>query len=163
MQRYRELGLVRELATAGPPQAAAETTGRNSKAFPVSWWFLLVFLILLYANTPFILPALEVIHPAKVIAGLTLLAVLAEVFSGRRRFEFPWPEGGWLILFLVAAAASCTTALWPGYAVDALSDLVKMILIYFVLIHCSVSEKALRGVMWVMIAGGLFPGIGHPA
>jgi putative inorganic carbon (hco3(-)) transporter len=159
VRRYRQFGLVQELATAGAP-GAVPVASEASQSPPVSWWFLLAFLILLYANTPFILPALEVVHPAKVIAGLTLLAVLTETLSGRRRFEFPWPEGGWLILFLVAAASSCTTALWPGYAVDALSDLVKMVLIYFVLIHSAASEKMLRGVMWVMIAGGLFPALG---
>ncbi len=150
----------RELATAGSPAAVLDQAGETPQKPPVSWWFLLVFMFLLYANTPFILPALEVIHPAKVIAGVTLLAVLVESFSGRRRFAFPWPEGGWLILFLVAAGASCITALWPGYAVDALSDLIKMVLVYFVLIHCASNEKALRGILWVMIIGGLFPALG---
>jgi O-antigen ligase len=80
--------------------------------------------------------------------------------SGRTRFDFPWPEGAWLLAFLGAAGLSCITALWPGYAAEALSDLVKMVLVYFVMATSVVSERALRGMLWIIVLGALFPALG---
>ena len=127
---------------------------------PASYWLLLVFLFLLYANTPFVLPAAEVLRPAKVIAGLALTALIGETAFGKRRLQFAWPEGGLLLAFLVAAGLSCVTALWPGYATDGVIDLAKMALVFFFLVNCANSESSLRGVMWVMVLGGLFPAAG---
>src|SRR5438105_9599225 len=67
---------------------------------PFSYWLLLAFLLLLYANLPFVLPATEAVRPAKVIGGAALLALLAESISGRRNLNFAWPEGMLLVAFL---------------------------------------------------------------
>jgi putative inorganic carbon (hco3(-)) transporter len=68
--------------------------------------------------------------------------------------------GRLLVAFVGAAAISCLTALWPGYAADGVADLAKMALTFFFLANCIVNERALRGVMWVMVIGGLFPAAG---
>ena len=143
---------------ASQVDAAGQVT--TPPSLPASYWLLLAFLLLLFANTPFVFPALEVIHPAKLVAGATLLALLFEILGGKRKAVFPWPEGGWLIAFLAASALGCLTALWPGYAVEALSDLVKMILVFFVLALSVNSERAFRGVLWVLVLGGIFPALG---
>jgi putative inorganic carbon (HCO3(-)) transporter len=127
---------------------------------PLSYWLLIAFLVLLYANTPFILPAADIVHPAAVVGGGALLALLAETLFGGRSFVSAWPEGGILLAFLVGAALSCLTALWPGHAVDALSDLAKMSLVFFFLVNAGRTDRLVRGVMWTMVAGGLFPAIG---
>lgn len=129
-------------------------------AMPASYWLLLAFLFLLYANTPFVLPAAEVLRPAKVVAALALLTLLGETLFGTRRLHFAWPEGALLTGFLVAAGLSCFTALWPSYAADGVADLAKMALVCFFVVNCVNSERALRGVMWVMVIGGLFPALG---
>jgi O-antigen ligase len=125
-----------------------------------SYLLLLAFLFLVYANTPFLLPAAEVLRPAKVVAGLALLALIGETMTGRRKLRFAWPEGALLIAFLAAAALSCLTALWPGYAAQGVGDLAKMILTFFFLLNCANSERRLRGVMWIMVVGGLLPAVG---
>src|SRR5580700_10135754 len=79
---------------------------------PVSYWLLLAFLFLLYANLPFVLPASEVFRPAMIVAVFGVLAVLGETVFGSRKFEFAFPEGGLLIAFLAAAGLSCFSALW---------------------------------------------------
>ena len=129
-------------------------------ALPASYWCLLAFLLLLYANTPFVLPAAEVLRPAKVVAALALLTLLGETVFGKRKLDLAWPEGALLAGFLVAAACSCLTALWPGYAAGDVADLAKMALVFFFLVNCANSERALRGVMWIMVLGGLFPAAG---
>jgi O-antigen ligase len=129
-------------------------------AVPASYLLLLAFLFLVYANTPFLLPAAEVLRPAKVVAGLALLALIGETMFGKRELRFAWPEGGLLIAFLAAAALSCLTALWPGYATQNVGDLAKMALTWFFILNCATTERRLRGVMWIMVIGGLFPALG---
>ena len=142
------------------PIAARRAGVQAGLATPASYLLLLAFLFLLYANTPFLLPAAEVLRPAKVVAGLALLALIGETMFGKRELRFAWPEGGLLIAFLAAAALSCLTALWPGYATQNVGDLAKMILTFFFLLNCANSERRLRGVMWIMVIGGLFPALG---
>src|SRR5581483_4047262 len=103
----------------------------RSSSAPLSYWLLLAFLVLLYANLPFVLPATEVARPAAVIAASTLGMILVETFVGRRKLTFAWPEGSLLLAFIGAAALSCLTALWHKQAADCLSDLVKMGLVFF--------------------------------
>ncbi len=138
------------------PASAPESTGKA----PVSYWLLIVFLVLLYANMPFLFPAFDSLHAAAVIGGGALLALLSETLVGGRKFVAAWPEGGLLLAFIGGAGLSCLGALWPAYAVQAVSDLAKMSLVYFFLVNAGRSEALLRGVMWTMVVGGLFPAIG---
>ena len=127
---------------------------------PPSYWLLLVFLFLLYANLPFVLPVTEILRPAKVVAGAALVMLLAETLLGRRTLCFAWPEGSLLLVFVGVAAVSCLTALWPRQAAESLSDLVKMALVYFFIVNCANTERRLRGVMWTIVIGGLIPAAG---
>src|ERR1035441_4860186 len=121
-------------------QRSANGTGTGTGA-PASYWLLLMFLFLLYANLPFVLPVTEVLRPAKVVAGGALAALLAEAMLGKRTLGFAWPEGSLLLGFVAVAALSCLTALWPRHAADALSDLVKMALVYFFIVNCANTER----------------------
>jgi len=156
--------LQSRLAARASPVAGEASRHHKSAdaatAMPASYWLLLAFLFLVYANTPFLLPAAEVLRPAKVVAGLAILALIGETMFGKRELRFAWPEGGLLIAFLAAAALSCLTALWPGYAAQNVEDLAKMILTWFFLLNCATTERRLRGVMWIMVVGGLFPALG---
>jgi O-antigen ligase len=136
------------------PRQTAETNA------PASFWLLLAFLLLLYANTPKVLPALEAFHPAAVVGGCALLALAAETILGGRKLAYGWPEGGLLVAFCAAGALSCLGALWPSYAAGSVSDLLKMTLVFFFLVNSASTEGRLRGVMWAMVIGGLFPALG---
>jgi len=127
---------------------------------PASYWLLLAFLFLLYANLPFLLPATEILRPAAVVAGAALVMLLVETMLGRRSLTFAWPEGSLLLGFVGAAALSCLTALWPRQAAESLSDLVKMALVYFFIANCANTERRLRGVMWTIVVVGLIPAAG---
>jgi O-antigen ligase len=145
-------------------QSAAAAPARDMAVAeqPARWsyWLLLAFMSLLYANTPFVLPAVEVLRPAAVVGGCALLALLGETIFGSHKFEFAWPEGAWLLAFVGGAALSCLTALWPGHAAHDVADLAKMALVFFFLVNCVASESRLRGVMWVMVVCGLLPALG---
>src|SRR5580700_5965045 len=110
--------------------AARGFSGRALIGMPASYWLLLIFLLLVYANTPFVLPAAEIVRPAKLVAGLALLTLIGETVFGQRQLRLAWPEGALLIGFVAAAALSCLTALWPRYAAEGVEDLAKMALTY---------------------------------
>jgi len=132
-----------------------------SEAKPrASYYFLLAFIFLLYLNVPIVLPAFEMVHPAKLAGGAAILALLVEIALGRRRFSLSPPEGYLLLAFAGVAALSCITALWPGFAVNWLADLLKMALIYYFIANVCSSEAGLRGAMWTMLIGGLVPAAG---
>src|SRR5580700_9530803 len=145
-----------------PAVSQIRFTTRSSAAAgaPASYWLLLLFLFLVYANLPFVLPATEILRPAKVVAAAVLVMLLVETMFGRRTLTFAWPEGSLLVCFVGAAALSCLTALWPHRAADSLSDLVKMALVYFFIANCANTESRLRGVMWTIVICGLIPAAG---
>src|ERR1035437_8979068 len=76
-----------------PTPAPEQTAGDRA---PASFWLLLAFLLLLYANTPKVLPALDAIHPAAVVGGCALLALACEVVFGGRKLAYGGAEGGLL-------------------------------------------------------------------
>lgn len=143
-----------------PVTEADEKVARAPVSPGISYWCLLAFLILLYANTPFLLPAAEALRPAKVIAAVALLALIAETAMGKKKLSFAWFEDGLMVVFLIAAGFSALGALWPGYAVEGVSDVAKMMLVFFFIANRANSAPGLRGVMWVMVTGGLFPAVG---
>src|SRR5262245_5864898 len=125
------------MAVAGSSAAIAtlrfrvrENRARTGSA-PASYWLLIAFLFLLYANLPMIYPALDAVRPAKVIAALGLVALASEAVGGRKRIVLPAPEGYMLLGFLAAAALSCLSALWPKHALESTLDLAKMAIVYY--------------------------------
>jgi len=116
----------RENGNAGYSVSEIRFTQRSDATTraPASYWLLLVFLLLLYANLPFVVPALDALRPAKVVAGLALVTLLAERAFARKSLEFVWPEGIMLLAFLGAGALSSLTALWPRLAAESVSGLL---------------------------------------
>jgi len=135
-------------------------TKQSATRVSIAYWLLLMFLTLLYSNLPLLMPALEVIRPAKLVAIAALAMLLVETVFARESFEFGWPEGVLLLGFLGSAALSSLTALWVRQAVEGVSDLMKIALVYFIIVNCANTERRLRGVMWTIVIGGLFPAAG---
>jgi putative inorganic carbon (HCO3(-)) transporter len=158
MAGYSELHLFARPGTIAISPARFTQSRTNAVSF--AYWLLLAFLVLLYSNISVIKPALEVIHPAKLVALVTLVVLFVELAMARRTFELAWPEGVLLLAFFGAAALSSLTALWVRQAVDAVSSLLKFTIIYFVIVNCVNTERRLRGVMWTMVLCGLFPAAG---
>ncbi len=135
-------------------------TQQRTTGISMAYWLLLAFLTLLYSSLPLLVPAFEVIRPAKLVAGAALVMLLVETVFARKNFEFAGPEGFLLLGFLGSAALSSLTALWVRQAVEAVSDLMKFTLVYFFIVNCANTQRRLRGVMWTMVVGGLFPAVG---
>jgi len=129
-------------------------TQQRTTGISMAYWLLLAFLTLLYSSLPLLVPAFEVIRPAKLVAGAALVMLLVETVFARKNFEFAGPEGFLLLGFLGSAALSSLTALWVRQAVEAVSDLMKFTLVYFFIVNCANTQRRLRGVMWTMVVGG---------
>ncbi len=127
---------------------------------PASYKLVLLFLVLLYSNLPLLVPALDVLRPAQLLAALALGTLLVERALSRTSLDPVWPDGLLLLAFLGAAALSCLTAIWLRLATEALADLAKMVLIYFLLVNSTNTPHRLRGVMWTMVLAGLIPAVG---
>ncbi len=127
---------------------------------PLSYHLLLLFLILLYANPALLVPALDAIRPAQLVGGAALLVLFVELSLSRRSFGLVWPEGYLLLGLLGAAGLSCFGAIWMRLAVETTVDLVKIVLIFFLIINSVDSESRLRRAILVMVIGGLFPALG---
>ncbi len=155
MTGHNELRSVTQLRTFGASEICF--TKQRINSISIAYWLLLTFVILLYSNLAVIKPALETVHPAKLVAGAALVMLLMEMVFARKGFDVAWPEGFLLLAFLGAAALSTLTALWARGAAEAVLDLLKFTIIYFFIVNCLTTERRMRGLMWTMIVGGLFP------
>ncbi|GEM_PF-1441114 len=121
---------------------------------------LAAFLIQLFSNAALLVPALGAVRPAQTIGGLALLIVICQTVAGGRRLLLAPPDGYLLLAFTVACAFTVVNAVWPNYAFEACLDLVKMVVIYFLIVNVAASEAPLRLLLWTMVACGLFPALG---
>jgi O-antigen ligase len=146
-----------------PPAPAAAPLFRppeRKAGQPASFHALRMFLFLLYANVALWLPALEVVRPAQIVVIVAALFLLYEGMSGRRRLGLIWPESPLLLAFLVAAFLSIATALWPGHAFTTSIELAKCAAAYFLVALVIDTRPRLKGVLWTLVVGGLFPALG---
>lgn len=125
-----------------------------------SYRALRIFLLLLYSNVALWIPALEVVRPAQlaVLAAGLLLAV--EGITGRRRLGLIWPESPLILAFLLAAFLSSFTAMWPRWALETSIDLTKCAIVYFLVALTADSVPRIKGLLWTLVIGGLFPACG---
>jgi O-antigen ligase len=135
---------------------------RGTQAEPAKLCFnlLLLFVVSLYAIPAQLFPALEVLHPAQVIALSALALLILEKMMLRQSFVLVWPEGYLLLAFVGAAVLSTFSAFWPLRAYEASLDLTRIVLAYFLIVNTVVTEKRLRALLLAMVAGGLFPALG---
>ena len=125
-----------------------------------SFKLLIAFFFLLYSSLPLMFPVLDLVRPAQLIGGLALLVLLYEKVAVRQGLHLVWPDGYLLAGFVAAAGFSVVGALWPGYAVDAALNLVKMAVVYLLIVNTVTNENRLRTLLWVMVLCGLFPALG---
>lgn len=126
----------------------------------LAYKLLVLFFIQLYSNLAVLYPALEVLRPALAIGGLALVSMVIERMAAGRGFRFLWPETFFLLAFIGAAGLSSPGAVWPGWAVQATTDLTKILIVYLLILNCVDSERRLRGLVWAMVLCGLFPALG---
>ncbi len=135
------------------PRTAVHTGGLSFK-------FLIVFFILLYSNLSLAFPVLDFVRPAQTVGGLALAFLLYEKLTAGQSLDWAWPQGALLAGFVFAAGLSVFGAVWPAYALEAVSNLVKMTVVYLLIVNTVTNESRLRTLLWTMVLCGLFPAAG---
>jgi len=132
----------------------------DSSSSSASYTALRVFLLLLYSNVALWIPALEVVRPAQIAVLAAGLLLAMEGVTGRRRLGLVWPESPLLLAFLLAAFLSSFTAMWPRWALETSMDLTKCAIVYFLVALSVDSVQRIKGLLWTLVVGGLFPAFG---
>lgn len=146
------------------PRSAAEAESRvppvASVSTPWSFKLLLAFLLLLYANLPFLVPGVAALAPAQTVGIAALALLFVERAVARRPFALSWPESHLLLGFLGVAVLSAFTSLWPAHALEESLVLLRYVAIYLLIVNTVESWRRLRVLFAVMVAGGCFPALG---
>jgi len=150
----------RESLSSAPSAARLPQDQTSSLAFKL----VLVFIFLLFSNIAQMFPILDVVRPAQTVGGLALLALVCEKLTGGQRFNFALPDvspDGYLLAgFLGATLLSTLAAVWPAYALQAVQDFAKMVVIYLLIVNTANTENRVRTLLWTMVLCGLFPALG---
>jgi len=146
--------------SAQTPLLLKEANQTHAAPAKLCFNLLLLFVISLYSLPAQLFPALEVWHPAQVIAISALVLLVVEKLALRHSFALGWPEGYLLLAFVGAAVLSTFSAFWPLRAYAASLDLIRIVIVYFVIVNTVVTEKRLRTFLLAMVIGGLFPALG---
>lgn len=139
-------------AEAAPPVPSVST--------PWSFKLLLAFLLLLYANLPFLVPGVAGLAPAQTVGIAALALLFVERAIARRPFALSWPESHLLLAFLGVAVLSAFTSLWPAHALEESLVLLRYVAIYLLIVNTVESWRRLRVLFAVMVAGGCLPALG---
>jgi O-antigen ligase len=120
----------------------------------------ILFVIALYSQVSLLFPVLEPLRPAQSVGLAALFALMVQKLADPRGVELIWPDSYLLLALLGAAALSCIGALWPRYALDNTLDLLKFAALYFLALYTVDNRQRFRTLLWVLVAGSLFPAIG---
>lgn len=154
LPRRLELGALERRPLA---KTRADDAGRGGS---FSYGLVVLFLLVLYSNVAVLVPAAAIVGPAQSLGAAAVMALLVERGLGRRGFDVVWPDGFLLLGFLGASALSTVRAFWPSLAVECTLDLAKMCLVHLLLVNVIDSAGRVRGLLWTMVVGGLFPALG---
>jgi O-antigen ligase len=143
-----------------PPVTRAIPAEAPAGGNALPWVLLLVFLLLLFANLPLLVPSLAAVAPAQTVALAALGVLFVETSIARRPFRLPGPEAYLLLAFLGAAAVSSFSALWMRHSVEQTLVLLRFVAIFLLLVNTVTTWRRLRVTLAVMVAGGLFPALG---
>lgn len=141
-----------------PGELAAEAEPRLST--PWSFKLLAVFLLLLYANLPLVVPQVAALAPAQAVALGAFALLFVERAIARRPFTLSWPESHLLLAFLGVVALSSFTSFWPAHALEQTLVLLRFVAVYLLIVNTTETWSRLRVLFAVMVAGGLFPALG---
>jgi putative inorganic carbon (hco3(-)) transporter len=134
--------------------AAPEVAGPK-----IAFKLLILFLLVLYSNVSVIF-ALDAYRPALLIAVAALGMMVIELGQLRQSFKLMWPQSAMVIAFFGACVVSTPSAFWVSHALDQTVDVGKIVLVYLLLENVITCEKRLRGIMFTLVIGGIFPAIG---
>lgn len=146
------------MATAGI--AAGARAGWRTGRAQVAFLGLLLFVVVLYTNPSYLVPAIGDHGYAKMVAALALGALGVSWLLEDRPLHLGGTTG-WLLLGLFAlVAASALWSFWPSLTVDTLLDGLKYLAIFFLVANVVDSAARVRIMLHGMAWASLVPALG---
>lgn len=144
--------VLTDKATAEPALGSPSARDRSAR---MSFFFLWLFTVAIYARPEDIFPALGLLHLTFILglcSGLTYLGALLS-----RRAHFIWSRELQIVLLLTAwYVAGVPFSLWRGGSVEVLIQIwLKTLLIFFLLTQTLVTVKRIQALLWAIILSEL--------
>jgi O-antigen ligase len=156
--------MSRTIATTSPRfrfAAASHSEAAVSEAPPsFAIKLLMLFLLLMYSSIGVLYPAVEAVRPAMTIALGAILFTIIEVSKGPSGFRMASVESIALFALLAASVMSTFDAIYLRLAVDTITNLSKIVLIYVVIVNTVLTKGRLKAIMLTLVIGGLMPAVG---
>lgn len=122
----------------------------------IAYGALLLFVALVYAAPGTLYPPLENFPIAKGMAVLSFLFLFSAMRAKGGSWRLADPTSLWLAAFAALSGLSIATALWREFALNAFLDFLKVVLVYFLVVHLLDRLDRVRKFFWVMLWGGAF-------
>lgn len=138
---------------------SAEALPSASLAVPdsnVPFWALICFTFVLLTAPQLHFPALALLRPALLTAGVALTAYVFDRFSRRRPLTIRCREIGLTVCLAGWALLTIPFSYWPGGSVSFLLDIYfKSLVIFWLLANTLTSVKRIRQIFWVLALAAL--------
>jgi O-antigen ligase len=143
--------------TTPPADVVASAGGVRAAAVGSPWpfRFLILFSFVLFLAPQAIFTFLIPLMLGKTLAGLALVVYLIDRLGAGRPLTVRAREIGLGVALVAAAIASVPFSRWPGGSIDALVEMLKSVLIFFLLANAMSTWRRVRGMFVALVCFGV--------
>lgn len=121
---------------------------------------LLIYLVFEYVRIGEIIPALGMLHPARIVAILTIIGWLLAQRKTREQMVV-WSPQSWVMLgFIAAMIVSITTAMYKSQAVEVTIAGIQTGIVFFLITNLGTTKERVRQIYWLLLLLGLWLAVG---
>lgn len=132
---------------------------RRHDSYGVAFICLIAFLLCMVAMISHMVPVLEAVRPAQLLAISALVTGLFGKMQRREPLVHCAPTY-LLFVFLGFAAITVPWSLWPRQSAETMLDAFKILAIFLLISNLVTTKKKLTAVAWALSIGGLAPALG---
>jgi putative inorganic carbon (hco3(-)) transporter len=113
---------------------------------------LLVYYMVLVVNPAVVWPQLAALHADTLLAGFLLISLAIHKKLKGEKFIFLRDRMTLLLMMMaMALALSVPMSVWPSNSVKTLTDFLRTIMYYLLIVNIVTDEKRLKGFIWMFI------------
>ncbi|TFH52536.1 MAG: hypothetical protein E4G91_11970, partial [Candidatus Zixiibacteriota bacterium] len=113
---------------------------------------LLIYYLVLVVNPGVVWPQLAALHADTLLAGFLLVSlVIHKKLKGETFILFQEKMNLLLMAMALALALSVPLSVWPSNSVGVLTDFLRTIMYYLLIVNIVTDEKRLKGFIWIFI------------
>ncbi len=113
---------------------------------------LLVYYMVLVVNPGVVWPQLAALHADTLLAGFLLVSLVIHKKLKGEKFIFLQERMTLLLMLMaMALALSVPMSVWPSNSVKTLTDFLRTIMYYLLIVNIVTDEKRLKGFIWIFI------------